>query len=235
MYNATNAQSLLGFPLILGVCWLISENRRRFPVKLALGAIAVQLALVALLFGAPASRGGLEAVGRAVEGLSASTQAGTQFVFGYLAGAPAPFPMNNPGALFVLAFNVLPVILVICALSALLWHLKVLRWIAAAFGLLFQKTLGLRGPPALAVAATIFMGQVEGADLHSGLSRPPVALRTLPASHRRHELHLRLDPGRLRHDLEGGPSQRRRPRADRVSDFGAGGGAARPGDRAADR
>ena len=63
---------------------------------------------------------------------------------------------------FLFAFRVLPVILVICALSALLWHWRILKWATAAFGAVFQRTLGLRGPPALAVAATIFMGQVEG-------------------------------------------------------------------------
>ena len=68
-------------------------------------------------------------------------------------GSPAPF---------IFAFRVLPVILVVCALSALLWHLKVLKWVTRAFGFAFQKTLGLRGPPALAIGATIFMGQVEG-------------------------------------------------------------------------
>ncbi len=71
--------------------------------------------------------------------------------------------MTTPSALFIFAFHVLPVILVVCALSALLWHWKVLKWITHGFGFLFQKTLGLRGPPALAAAATVFMGQVEGA------------------------------------------------------------------------
>ncbi|HWT51012.1 MAG TPA: nucleoside transporter C-terminal domain-containing protein, partial [Caulobacter sp.] len=63
---------------------------------------------------------------------------------------------------FIFAFRVMPVILVVCALSALLWHWKILKWLAQGFGFLFQKTLGLRGPPALATAATIFMGQIEG-------------------------------------------------------------------------
>jgi CNT family concentrative nucleoside transporter len=63
---------------------------------------------------------------------------------------------------FIFAFQVMPVILVVCALSALLWHWKILKWITQGFGFLFQKTLGLRGPIGLATAATIFMGQVEG-------------------------------------------------------------------------
>jgi CNT family concentrative nucleoside transporter len=148
---------------MLALCWAISENRRRFPWQLALGAIAMQVALVLLLFGFPPARGILSGVGGAVDALGASAQAGTAFVFGFLAGGEAqPYPVSQAGLLFVFAFRVLPVILVICALSALLWHWRVLRWITRAFGFLFQKTLGLRGPPALAVAATVFMGQVEG-------------------------------------------------------------------------
>jgi CNT family concentrative nucleoside transporter len=80
---------------------------------------------------------------------------------------------------------VLPVILVICALSALLWHWKILKWLTEGFGLLFQKTMGLRGPPALATAATIFMGQVEG----------PIFIRGYLASLSRSELFLLLTVG----------------------------------------
>src|SRR6202040_1047752 len=112
------------------------------------------------LFGLPSARAVLATVGQAVDGLSASTQAGVTFVFGFLAGGQTqPYTVTNPGGLFVFAFRVLPVILVICALSALLWHWRILKWVTQAFGFVFQKTMGLRGPPALASAATIFMGQ----------------------------------------------------------------------------
>jgi len=56
---------------------------------------------------------------------------------------------------------VLPLILVISALSAVLWHWKILKWITRGFGILFEKTMGLGGASALAVAANIFMGMVE--------------------------------------------------------------------------
>ena len=159
-----NVQSLCGLVLTMGLCWLLSEDRRRFPFRLALGAVAMQVVLVALLFGVPAAQAALRRVGDGVDGLGASATAGSAFVFGFLAGGPPqPYAVNNPAALFVFAFHVLPVILVVCALSALLWHWRILKWITEGFGLLFQKTLGLRGPPALAVAATVFMGQVEGA------------------------------------------------------------------------
>jgi CNT family concentrative nucleoside transporter len=163
MFGAENAQSLAGVALTLGLSWLMSEDRRRFPWKLALGAVAMQGALVLALFGAPALRAVVAVIGQAVDGLGSSTQAGAAFVFGFLAGAPAqPYPLTNPGALFVFGFRVLPVILVVCALAALLWHWRILRWLTEGFGLVFRKTMGLRGAPALATAATVFMGQVEG-------------------------------------------------------------------------
>ncbi len=158
-----NLQSLIGITGIMLICWVLSENRGRFPFRLMVGSLLIQGVLVLVLFGLPEARGVIGAINSGVEALGAATQSGTTFVFGYLAGqADAPYAVARPQAAFVFAFRVLPVILVVCALSALLWHWHILKWITRGFGLLFQKTLGLRGPPAVATAATIFMGQVEG-------------------------------------------------------------------------
>jgi CNT family concentrative nucleoside transporter len=158
-----NLQSLAGIAVVLTLCWAMSEDRRRFPWKLAIGAVVIQALLVLALFGLPMLRTALGGVGMAVDGLANSTQAGVAFVFGFLAGTPnQPYPLSEPGALFVFAFRVLPVILVVCALAALLWHWRILQWIIRLFGFVFERLMGLRGPPALATATTIFMGQVEG-------------------------------------------------------------------------
>jgi len=186
MFRVENAQSLVGVALAIGLCWAISENRRRFPWKLALGAIVVQAILVVALFGLAPLRDALIGVGRAVDGLSASTQAGVAFVFGFLAGGPnQPYALTNPASMFVFAFRVLPVILVVCALAALLWHWRILKWITQGFGLIFEKTMGLRGPPALATAATVFMGQVEG----------PIFIRSYLPSLSRSELFMLIAVG----------------------------------------
>ena len=161
MFNALNMQSLLGLLAILTACWLVSEDKKRFPFRLAAGALIVQAALVLALFAIPGSQGVLSAVTGVVDGLAAATNRGAQFVFGYLAGGPQPFAVDNQPALFTFAFQVLPLILVISALSALLWHWKILKWITQAFGVLFQKTMGLGGASALAVAANIFLGMIE--------------------------------------------------------------------------
>jgi len=161
MFSLLNLQSLFGLIVIIAACWGLSENRRAFPWKLAVGAVAVQAGLVLALFAIPGSQAVLAAVTNAVDGLSLASAKGAQFVFGYLAGGDQPYAVDNPSALFTFAFNVLPLILVISALSALLWHWKILKWITRGFGLLFQRTMGLGGASALAVAANIFLGMIE--------------------------------------------------------------------------
>jgi CNT family concentrative nucleoside transporter len=186
MVSALNLQSLAGIVLILLLCWLFSENRRRFPVLLVIGAVGVQVALVLALFGVPAIRAGLTDFGAVFDGLAKSAQAGVAFVFGFLSGAgDQPYPLTNAGALFVFGFRVLPVILVVCTLAALLWHWHILKWITKAFGFIFSRTMGLRGPTALAAAATIFMGQVEG----------PIVIRAYLSRLTRSELFLLLTVG----------------------------------------
>ena len=186
MFQIGNLQSAFGVFSIVTVCWIISERRRLFPWKLAIGAIFAQAILVVILFGLPAARVALAQAGVAVDGLASSTQTGVKFVFGFLAGADnQPYAVDNPAGLFVFAFRVLPVILVICALSALLWHWRVLKWLIRGFGLVFEKTMGLRGAPALATAATIFMGQVEG----------PIFIRAYLETLSRSELFLLLTVG----------------------------------------
>lgn len=184
--SALNLQSVAGVVLIILLCWLFSENRRRFPFLLVIGALGVQVALVAALFGVPAIRAGLTSFGAVFDGLAKSTQTGVAFVFGFLSGAGTqPYPVTTAGALFVFGFRVLPVILVVCTLAALLWHWRILKWITKAFGFIFSRTMGLRGPTALAAAATIFMGQVEG----------PIMIRAYLSRLTRSELFLLITVG----------------------------------------
>ncbi len=160
-YGPENLQSLLGIAAILLVCWLVSENKKRFPVFLAVGAIAVQVCLILLLFAFPQSRVVLDSIGAGMQALSDSTGRGMQFVFGYMGGGDQPYAVVNQNALFVFALRVLPLILVIAALSALLWHIGILKLIIRFFGAIFEKAIGLGGASALGVASNIFVGNVE--------------------------------------------------------------------------
>ena len=89
------------------------------------------------------------------------TSAGMRLVFGYLAGGPAPFETVRPETSFILAFQALPLILVISALSALLYHWGVLQVVVRAVGWVLQRSLGVSGPVGTSAAANVFVGMVE--------------------------------------------------------------------------
>ncbi|MNH48578.1 Nucleoside permease NupX [compost metagenome] len=185
MFSLLNLQSLFGLVVIIAVCWAMSENRKLFPWRLAIGAVLVQAALILATFAIPGSQVVLDAINNAVKGLELATEEGTRFVFGYLAGGDQPYAVANEGALFTFAFKVLPLILVISALSALLWHWKILKWITLGFGFLFQRTMGLGGASALAVAANVFLGMIES----------PIVIRAYLDKLTRSELYLMMVVG----------------------------------------
>lgn len=160
-YGLENLQAVLGIALILLLCWALSENKKSFPFGLAAGAIAVQVALILILFAIPQSHAVLNAIAAGMNALSAATDQGMQFVFGYMGGGDQPYQVVNQSALFVFALKVLPLILVIASLSALLWHIGVLKIIIRGFGFVFERLIGLGGASALGVASNIFVGNVE--------------------------------------------------------------------------
>lgn len=154
-------QSAAGLVLLLVIAWAFSENRRAVPWRIVLAGVALQLALAVLLLKAPPLQQFFLGLNEALLALERATQAGTSFVFGYLGGAPAPFPTPGPGSTFVLAFRALPLMLVVSALSAVLFYWRVLPRLVKAMSLLLEKTLGVGGAVGLSTAANVFIGMVE--------------------------------------------------------------------------
>ena len=93
--------------------------------------------------------------------MSAASLAGTSFVFGYLGGGTLPFELKTPGAEFVLAFQALPIVLVMSVLTTLLFYWRILPPIVRGFSWVLERTLGIGGAVGLSTAANIFLGMVE--------------------------------------------------------------------------
>jgi CNT family concentrative nucleoside transporter len=157
----STVQGILGLIAMVGFAWAIAERRRTPPWKLIAVGLALQFALALILLELPASRALFVALNGIVAALQAATTAGTSFVFGYLGGGAAPFDVTAPGAAFILALQALPLVLVISALSALLYHWRVLPAVVRGFAWALEKTLGIGGAASLATAANIFVGMVE--------------------------------------------------------------------------
>lgn len=151
----------VGLSGLIGLAWLLSEQRRAVPWRLVASGLALGLLLAAAMLKLPPVAAALGYANHALDELERATQAGTAMVFGYLGGGPAPFETSNAAASFILAFRALPLVLVIAALSALLFHWGVLPAVVRAFALLLKRTLGIGGAVGLSAAANVFVGMVE--------------------------------------------------------------------------
>src|SRR5215475_12858852 len=154
-------QSIVGIFGLLAITFAISEDRRAVSFRQAAVGLGVTVVLAALFLKIPQIKIVFAAIGDAVNAIAAATQAGTSFVFGYLGGGPLPYELKVPGAEFVLAFQALPILLVMSALTTLLFYWRVLPPVVRAFAWLLQNTLGVGGAVGLATAANIFLGMVE--------------------------------------------------------------------------
>jgi CNT family concentrative nucleoside transporter len=154
-------RAVAGIAALLALAWLLSEDRRRIRWRTVAGGVALQVALAVVLIGLPPAARALLVLNRAVNALQHATDAGTAFVFGYLAGPPLPFVETHPGASFILAFQALPLVLVISALASLLFHWGVLQRVLRAFAWLLRRWLGVGGALALGAAVHVFVGMIE--------------------------------------------------------------------------
>lgn len=161
VFTIDNLRSLAGVAFVFALAWALSTNRKQFPWRIAAVALAIEVVLAAAMLMAPPLRAALGAVSAGLDGLQAATVEGEKFVFGYLAGGAAPFDVAHPENSTVLAFGILPLIIVVSALSALLWKWGVLEWMCRGLGWVLRKTMGISGALGLATGANIFLGMVE--------------------------------------------------------------------------
>ncbi len=155
------SQALLGLPAIILLAWLTSSDRKGFPLRLVISCLLAQLVLAALFLKLPLLQDLLMVINRMVLTLEAATARGTSMVFGFLGGGPSPYPIAHPEHSFILAFRALPIVIVFAALSALLWHWRVIPLIIRAIAGILAKGLGVSGAVGVASASSIFVGMVE--------------------------------------------------------------------------
>ncbi len=154
-------QGVLGMVTLIGLAWVFSEQRGNVRIGMIFAAIGLQFAIaISLLLFEPV-REAIYSLNAVVRALQSATEAGATFVFGHVAGGPTPYDVTDPNNSTVLAFGVFPLIIVLSALSALLWHWRILPIIVNGFAFIFQRTLGIGGAVGLGTAANIFVGMIE--------------------------------------------------------------------------
>lgn len=155
-------QALGGIGAILLLAWALSEDRRAIAWRTVAGGIVLQWVLAVLLLHSAPARAAIAGANAAMAALQEATDAGTRFVFGFLGGGALPYAETHPGASFVLAFKILPLVLVISAVSSVLLYWRVLPLVTGAFSWALRRSLGLGGALSLGAAAHVFLGMIEG-------------------------------------------------------------------------
>jgi len=157
-----HAQSALGIVVIVALAWAVSENRRAFDWRIVASGLGMQLVIALVLLKLPVARDVLFGLNGVVTMLNEATRTGSGFVFGYIGGGPLPFTATAPNNLVSLAFGVLPLVMVISALSAILWHWGILGRIVNGVAFVLKRVMGIGGAVGLGAAATVFLGNIEG-------------------------------------------------------------------------
>ncbi|HAN89043.1 MAG TPA: nucleoside:proton symporter [Erythrobacter sp.] len=156
-------RGLLGIALMVLLAWVISEDRSARPTwRWIAGALALQAGLALLIVRVPFVWDAVTLANEAVAAIERATLDGSSYMFGYLGGAPLPFELaQGAEAPVIIAFQILPLVIVFSALAALLWHWGVLRWLVDGLSFLLRRTLRVSGVVGLSGGANMFLGVVE--------------------------------------------------------------------------
>jgi len=151
--------SLLGLAVLVGIAWLFSNNKRKFPVRMVVWGILLQFAFCLLVLGIPAAgipgplMFAFTAANAAINATIDFTLEGSRFMFGDM--------LDTKKSGFIFFVQVLPTIIFIGSLMSVLYHVGVMQRICHFFAVIMQKTMRTSGAETLAGAANIFVGQTE--------------------------------------------------------------------------
>ncbi|MFK5237762.1 NupC/NupG family nucleoside CNT transporter [Glaesserella parasuis] len=151
--------SLLGIVVLLGIAFLLSNNKRAINFRTVFGALASQIGIAALILYVPVGRNALGAMAEGVAKVISYGNEGVAFLFGGLV-SDKMFEVFGGGG-FVFAFRILPIIVFFSALISLLYYVGIMQWVIKIIGGGLQKVLGTSQAESMSAAANIFAGQSE--------------------------------------------------------------------------
>ncbi|WP_426257335.1 NupC/NupG family nucleoside CNT transporter [Sphingomonas sp. DC1600-2] len=144
---------IIGILVILGLAFLLSNNKRAIRLRVVGAAFALQVTIAFIVLRSDIGRHVIEGMSRGVWALLGYAKAGTMTIFGGLASDP------TFGSAFV--FSALPVIIFFAALVSILYHLGIMQFVIRWVGGAIEKVIGVSKVEALCAAANIFVGQSE--------------------------------------------------------------------------
>jgi CNT family concentrative nucleoside transporter len=145
---------ILGLLTMLALAYIFSTNRRAIRVKTVAWGLGLQITFAIFVLRIDYGRRAFQVIGDAANKALSYSFYGSEFVFG-----PLGKQSSNIG--FIFAFQVLPVVIFICALFAILYHVGIMQIVIRGMAWAMTRIMGASGAESLNVAASIFMGQTE--------------------------------------------------------------------------
>ncbi len=150
------ARGLLGLAVLLFVAWLLSSNRRRFPLKIVVVGLGLQWLLAVIILRTDPGRAFFDALGHLVAVVLRGADEGARFVFGPLAGGTPEVAWPA-----IAGIKIMTTIIIVATLSAIGYHYGLLQRVVAAMAWVMRRALGVSGAESLACGANVFFGQTE--------------------------------------------------------------------------
>ena len=181
VFVSQNLISFFGLFVLIGLAWLISEDRKRFPTRVVVWGLILQLGFGFLVLKWEPGERFFSKLNDVFNALLSFSTEGAKFVFASLGsvgpgslqdylirvGKPSTDPVVQqsisfgtvPG--FSFAFQVLPTIIFFSALLSVLYYLGIMQKVVVLFAKIMAKTMNVSGAESLSNSANIFVGQTE--------------------------------------------------------------------------
>ena len=166
-------RSFIGMVVMLGLCVLMSSNRKKISMRLVFWGLGLQLIFGLFILQTTIGAGIFNTARVVINQILSYTDVGASLIFGAIYNGLQPGPSSGPvmyidgtsgdpralGMIF--AFHVLPTIIFFGALMSVLYHLGIVQKIVAVVAWVMRKTMGTSGAESLSAAGNIFVGQTE--------------------------------------------------------------------------
>ncbi|MGB7329075.1 MAG: nucleoside transporter C-terminal domain-containing protein [Rubripirellula sp.] len=143
---------VLGLFVFIFFAWVISTDRKRFPVRVVVGGLALQLVLAFLVLKTETGRNVFVKIGEAFEKVMDTVAAGSGFLFS---------ARGDETLLTTFAFGVLPTVIFFSSLMSILYHIGIMQRLVWVMAWVMRFSLGTSGAETLSAAANVFVGHTE--------------------------------------------------------------------------
>lgn len=155
--------SLLGLLVFIGLAWLFSNNRRAFPTRTVIAGLALQFLFALFILKTGPGLSIFQGTQDVVAKLNDYSNEGAEMAFGPLARADSLKGAFGPRYPIIFAVTISATIIMISALSALLYHWGVLQRVVGGIAWVMERFMRTSGSESFATASNIFLGQTEAA------------------------------------------------------------------------